>query len=502
MTDDTRAPAPDFPDSEADERDNAQETAPRNGRKAVILGARIVTGLIGVGVAGVVLLAASFVPFPTHTVQPRSAVISPVATVQQRVCAGPLLRLGTASGEQATQPSSFGRPTVRSTAEKGRVTSTPLQTTDDIAGVAPQVLSVPADSGESAPVFSGSQTQVANEGDDVGFAASGCAVGSGDSWLVGGSTSTGRTTLITLSNPSGVDATVTLTIYSETGPVVAAGTEGVVVRAGSQKVLPLAGFAPGIQSPVVRVQSRGGSVIANLQQTTVRVLDPGGVDIVDPTSAAGLRTVIPGVVLTTSDAVTASLSRPGYDDLAPVIRALTPGAATARAHITLLPQGASAKPIDAGDVTLKGGVVTDFALGQYPDGTYTIVVDSDVPVVSSARTSTVDAAGFTDFAWWSGALPIATPSSLIVAPGPTPTLTVANSSTTATTLRIEGAAGTTTVAVPADRSVSLPVAVGSAYLLTPGAPLSFGVSYSGDTQLGGFPLTQSAPASQPIRVYG
>ena len=495
MTDDTVTPEVEAPEETPDAPTGA-------GRRAVILGARIVSGLVGVGVAAVVLIAATFVPFPTHTLQPRSDVVSPVATVQQRVCAGPLLQLGTASGEQATQPTSFGRPSVRATAASGHVDSTPLAATDNVAGVAPQVLSVPADSGSSAPVFAGSQSQVAQRDDSVGFAASGCAVGSGDSWLVGGSTATGRTTLITLSNPSGVDATVTLTIYSETGVVIAAGTDGIVVKAGSQKVLPLAGFAPGVVSPVVRVQSRGGSVVANLQQTTVRVLDPGGVDIVDPTSAAGQRTVIPGVVLTTSDAVAAKQSRPGYDDLAAVIRALAPGEKSALARITLIPQGASAKPIDAGSVTLKGGVVTDFALGAYPDGTYTIVVDSNLPVVASARTSTVNAGGATDFAWWSGAAPIATPSSLAVAPGPAPVLTVANSSTTATSVSVKGTAGTTTIDVPANRSVTVPVEPNGTYLLTPAAAVSIAVSYSGDTQLAGFALTQSAPASQPIRVYG
>jgi hypothetical protein len=489
-------------DTETVPEEPTPDSRPGSGRRAVVLGARIASGLVGVGIAAVVLLAAAFVPFPTHTVQPRSEVVSPVSTVQQRVCAGPLLRLGTASGEQATQPSSFGRPVVRSASATGHVESAPLAATDNVKGVAPQVLSVPAESSAPAPVFAGSQTQSAQLDDYVGFAASGCAVGSGDSWLVGGSSDTGRTTLITLSNPSGVDATVTLTIYSETGAVVAAGTDGIVVKAGSQKVLPLAGFAPGIASPVVRVQSRGGSVVANLQQTTVRVLDPGGVDIIDPTSPAGQRTVIPGVVLTTSDAVAASQSKPGYDDLAAVIRAVAPGDKTAQARITLIPQGASAKPIDAGGVTLKGGIVTDFALGAYPDGTYTIVVDSDRPVVASARTSTVDAAGLTDFAWWSGAAPIGTPSSLAVAPGPNPVLTVANSSTTATTVSVKGSAGTTTVAVPANRSVTVAVLANGTYLLTPVGAVSIAVSYSGDAQLAGFALTQSAPASQPIRVYG
>jgi hypothetical protein len=490
-----------------DETEDAQAEAvpdPRagNGRRAVILGARIVSGLVGVGVAAVVLVAASVVPFPTHTVQPRSETVSPVSTVQQRVCAGPLLRLGTASGEQATQPSSFGRPAVRSAAATGHVESSPLAATDNVEGLAPQVLSVPAETGAPAPIFAGSQTQSARLDEYVGFAASGCAVGSGDSWLVGGSSDTGRTTLISLSNPSGVDATVTLTIYSESGVVVAAGTDGIVVKAGSQKVLPLAGFAPGIASPVVRVQSRGGSVVANLQQTTVRVLDPGGVDIVDPTSPAGQRTVIPGVVLTTSSAVAASQSKPGYDDLAAVIRALAPGSKSAQARITLIPQGASAKAINAGDVTLKGGTVTDFALGAYPDGTYTIVVDSDLPIVASARTSTVDAAGLTDFAWWSGAAPIGTPSSLAVAPGPNPVLTIANSSATATTVSVKRGTATTPVDVPANRSITVPVLANGTYLLTPAAAVSVAVSYSGNAQLAGFALTQSAPASQPIRVYG
>ena len=39
---------------------------------------------------------------------------------------------------------------------------------------------------------------------------------------------------------------------------------GIVVKAGAQRVIPLAGFAPDVAAPVVHVTASGGQVVAFL----------------------------------------------------------------------------------------------------------------------------------------------------------------------------------------------------------------------------------------------
>ncbi|MHC5795272.1 DUF5719 family protein [Lacisediminihabitans sp. FW035] len=477
--------------------------APRTARGVVLVGARIVTGLVGVGVAAVAIGAAVLVPLPSHQVTPASRVITPVASAQQRVCAGPLLRLGDDAGQAATAVSSVGKPAVRYSQSVGRATLAPLASTDSTTGVAPDLLTLPprSDSSTRLPLLSGSQSQTVSSGDLVGLAAAECAEPSSDSWLVGGATDTGRTTLITLGNPSNVVATVNLSIFSETGPVVAAGTDGIVVPPGGQRVLSLAGFAPNIVSPVVRVQSRGGQVVADLQQSIVRTLEPGGVDVIGASADPATLTVIPGVVLSNGTAVAARQAESGFGDLRSIIRLYVPGVDSARAEITIAPEDGSeaATPVR---VVVQPGIVTEVPLDSYPDGSYTVTIATDKPIVAGARTSTVGTTGQSDFAWSTSTTSVSRRALVTIAPGPTPLLHIANPTTKDATVTLAQAGeADIPLSVPAGRTVSQPVTGGSSYTLTGYAEIAVSVSYLGDGQLAGFSLSPSAPASRPIVIY-
>lgn len=491
--------------------ETAEPTAPRTTRGNVILGARLFTGLIGVAAALAVLAAAIWLPLPGHTMSVPSRVVTPVPAAQQRVCAGPLLRLGTASGDSASTSSSSGNPVVRSGSTAGMVDATPLTSTDNSSGTVPQLLTLGATS--SGSIFAGSQSQLTEasespSGDTAGFAASECGSGSGDSWLVGGATATGRTTIITLSNPTGVSATAVLTIYSETGQVAAAGMEGIVVAAGAERIISLAAFAPGATSPVVRVQSRGGSIVANLQQTTVRTLEPGGVEIVDSTARPALTTVIPGLVIANSDAVFAQQGAVGYADLVSVVRLLAPGKGATHVQISVIPEGSTAKAGPAAVVTLKSGVVTDVPLGSFADGSYTVIVSSDKPVVGGARASTVGSTGQSDFAWSAGARPLTGTALVVVAPGPSPMAHLANASPvpvvvtmTPTSTGTGAAAVPAEITIPAGGAVAVAVAEGTTYRLVSTGDFEASISYLGDGLLAGFTVSPPAATSQPIRIY-
>src|SRR5690606_12034172 len=137
-----------------------------------------------------------------------------------------------------------------------------LQSSDNTADDPPFRIDLgPGDT--TQPLLAASQSQGIAASGLGGFTASACVKPSADSWIVAGSTETGRTTLLTLANPSTVPSTVELELYTENGRVTATGLEGIVVPVGGQRILSLAGWVPDAASIVARVTSAGGSVVAH-----------------------------------------------------------------------------------------------------------------------------------------------------------------------------------------------------------------------------------------------
>jgi hypothetical protein len=495
---------PYYPEQDPIESDFDAPVRQRLGaRGAIVVGARILTGTVGTAVAVAVVVAAGWLPLPTIAYRVPATSVTPVATDQQRVCAGPILNLGTASGGSATQVSSVGYPVLDYAASSGQAQTEPLLSTDDSSGVTPFKITLPPDKAnpQAVPLLAASQTQSVSSGDLVGFSAAECREASGDSWLVGGATTTGRTTLLTLSNPGAVVATVTVSIYTEQGVIDAAGADGIAVPAGGQRVLSLAGFAPGATSPVIRVQSSGGQVVANLQESVVRTLDPGGVDIVGTGTGPSTTTVIPGVVLSSMAALTASAGADGDADLLPVLRLLAPGTDSVKARIIVSPETGTAKPTTI-NVTLSPAMVTEVRLGAFADGTYSITVDSDGPVVAAARASTIGTNGATDLAWFSSTALSEKKAVVAVASGPSPTMHLANATSDDATVTVKAnGVPTTTVEVPARTTIAVPVAGSTDYQVASPVGLRIAVSYFGDGALASFGVTPSGPNSQPITVY-
>lgn len=481
----------------------------RSARGAVVIGARIVTGTIGIAVAVATVAAASWLPLPSLSAQPLVTSVVPVPADQQRVCAGPILRLGSDTGEEATKASSIGTPEVVSAANSGRVSESRLSSTDSTTGIAPDQLVLPAEAitPGTVPLLAGGQTQSVAQGDFTGLAAAECREASGDVWLVGGATTTGRTTLLTMSNPGSVIATVTVTIYTENGQITAAGTDGIVVPPGGQRILSLAGFAPDAVSPVVRVQSTGSQIVANLQQSVVRTLVPGGVDVIGATTAPAKVVVIPGLVLSTMDAIESQSHRPDYEDLAPVLRFLVPGTQQANAEISIVPESGTAKAM-ANKLTLDPGKVTELPFGDFGAGSYTVTIRSDVPLVASARTSRYGgdvAPQDTDFAWFAAAQPVRKNALVAVAAGPSPMLHLANTGTADASVSIERRGGSApalpSVTIPAGGAVSVPVQADGSYELGGFGSLAVSVSYDDSGALASYTVSPTGPAAQPIDVY-
>jgi hypothetical protein len=488
------------------------------------VGLRLVAGTVGIVASVAIIGAIGLLPLPSHRIAVPTQTVTPDPSDQIRVCPGALLRLGDESGQNVNTASSLGAPSVSSGGIGADLLSAPLAVSDADTGGgagAPDQLTIPPAAGAT---LAGGQSQVADAQDYTGFAAANCAEPSGSIWLVGGSTAVGRSTLLTVSNPSQVDATVELAILSASGPVTAPGMSGIVVKAGAQRVIPLAGFAPDVANPVVHVTASGGQVVAFLQQSTVRGLDAGGIDLVGEGPAPARHLVIPGVRVLDAVGVNKALALPDWDDVAAAVRVVAPGAKAAKVQVSLVPEDATLDglsfemDVSSGEVTelgLDSGADTDTGAVTIPDGVYTVVIDADQPVVAGVRVSTAvdpapadpaaaDAtAPASDFAWFDPSPALTQNTAVSIAPGPTPMLSVMNPTTAAITLTLDATGRGTSLSllVPAGGSASIGVDPGTTYLLTNAKGLFAAVSYAGDARLAHYPIASAGPVSGPIVIH-
>ena len=477
-------------------------------RSAAIVGVRVVAGVAGIAVAAAAIAVAALVPFPVASRAPATVDVMPVPTAQQLVCPGGVLRLGDDSGQAATTSSSIGEPTARYESSSGTVVATPFEGSDASTGgtaSAPLLISsLPGEADDDAILVSGAQSQSVSSGEFGGLTATDCAGVATETWLVGGATSIGRTTLVTLANPSDTVSTVSLAISSENGKVSAPGATGIVVQPHGQRVLSLAGFAPDIESPVVHVVSRGGQIVANLQQATVRGLAPGGVDVVASTQAPSSVSVIPGVVIAGSASVGALLGEDGYSDLATVLRLFVPGEAGADAQISVIADdGATAG--NAFSVELDPGTTQDLTLDGLADGTYTVRVETTQPVVASVRVSAVqtsaDSDGSADFAWLSSVDELRDTALVTIAPGPQSRVHLFNPTEEDADVTLTALDGVDIdVTVAAGASAQVPVVAGKTYRLDGFDELYGAVSFVGDAQIAGYAIRPPALSAGPITI--
>ena len=478
-------------------------------RTATVVSGRVILGFVILAVVAVVIAAATLVRLPSVRASAVSTIVHPVATPEQLVCPGGLLRLGTSSGADATTASAIGSPEVASGAVPDDVLPRAFASSDANTGSgsgAPLLLTTPPVAAGAAPAqLSGAQSESVSTGDFSGLASSACLPASGSTWLVGGATQTGRTTLLLLANPTDVASSVDLQIYGESGQVSASGMDGIAVKAGSQRVLSIAGFAPGIQSPVVHVTSAGGQVVASLEQSTVRGLDPGGVDFVSGQNVPTTTAVIPGVVVTATAAISGDLGQTDYQDLQTALRLFVPSGKSTSVTITVLDESGTVtgSPTTA---NLGAGVVTDLPLDTLSDGKYTILVTAKIPVVASVRVSTVGSAkvnNTSDFAWVTAAPLLRANTLVAVAPDMDAVIHLDNPTSADETVRLRSLDGRSlTATVKANSATSVPVDAGTSYELEGFSALYASVSGTTDGGVTSYVVIPAAPAVGPLRVYG
>ena len=478
-------------------------------RRVAVLGARYAAGLIGIAVVVVAVGGAAIVPWPSIVSEPPSTLVTPVASDQLRVCPGPLLTLAEDS-TQADAATSVGPYTAvyaargtGSGADEVPVERTDLTAADNSQAQrdgAPSVLSVPVEDGATAaPLIAGAQSQTGTSETVGGLAAAACTEASSDSWLVSGSTDVGRTSLVLLSNPTTVVASVDLAVYGEAGLVDAPGSTGILVQPGSQRIVSLAGLAPNLRTPVVHVTAAGGQVAAALQQSLVRGIQPGGVELSGPTTTPSATQTIPGVVVTELGAE-ASADVGAVSEDTPSVRVLVPGDTDATVSVGVQSEDGASTGTSL-EVEIQAGIATEIPLSGVVAGNYTVKLNSDQPLVAAAATTTAGSAA-ADFAWFSAAAPQDGDFLVSVADGPSPALHLANTSGTDTDLTITSATGPAIdVSVAAGQSVVVAVAGSESHLVTGGTGIAASVGYTGDGQSASFTLSPIGPLAAAIPVY-
>lgn len=342
----------------------------------------------------------------------------------------------------------------------------------------------PADAG----LLAGSSYQQLDNLNVRGLAAAECQEPRSETWLVGADTTTGRQAVLSLVNPGAVLASVDVEVWGQEGPISSPIGQGILVSPGAQRVFSLAGFAPNEARPVLRITSQGTGIAAALHSSIVRGLEADGLAVITGQSAPSTMRAITGLYGPPEEVIGPIRGKEGYADVGGLLRVLSPMASTI-ATVTIVRPG-------QGDITtqlpLEAGKVGDLSLDLIGSGDYSIIVESDQPVVAGVRTS-VGTDARTDTSWVGSGYPVSLETSVAI-PGVGGThLSLLNPGTTSVTVTVDGRptpiAPRTAVTTPIGPGVSSVQADGEIYAV---------VSLRGETILGHIAVLPSPALQEPV----
>ncbi|MCH6231333.1 DUF5719 family protein [Microbacterium sp. CFH 31415] len=457
---------------------------------------RLLAGTAVSAVAAVAVVTAVSVPWPTLTREPLSISTLPAPSASVASCDGGLLSLGRDVDDVEAISLAKGQVLTSGVSEGAE---DPQEQVLNVPGLpegdGPTVFTSPPRERERVDLAAAGAA-TATDDDLAGYAASACRPPLLESWLVGGSGETGASDLVLLANPGVVPARVQLTVYGADGPTTPPGGTDLVVPAGEQRVVALAGLLIGEASPVVRVSAVGAAIHASLQASITRTLTPGGVDQVGAVAEPQAVQTITGV------AVTRNPGADGASDAATVLRVLSPSTDTT-AKITVTATGRDEPSLEPDDVPLTAGEPVEVDLSGLARGTYTVQVTADAPLVSAVWQTTGFEEG-DDFAWYTPSPLIGVPSLFAVPSGPPPALTLVNPGDEPAEVSVTSADGSykLELAVPANGSMTARLSTRTVYVLDPGtSEVRAGISLTGNGALAGIPVWPADAAAPEIVVY-
>lgn len=199
-------------------------------------GARALTGLIITGAAAAGVLLLGTVQLPSVERAPHAVTVSTTQTGERSiVCAGAFAELGAdPSRPDVAVPVGEATVVVSGDGELGT-----LGGGEGAAASGARVLT-----GAAQASLAAAQSQKLASASLRGATASACVEPVNEQWLVGGASTLGLSTTLSLGNASEVPATVQITVFDENGEIDAVQTSGVIVAPNSEQIVSLNGYAP------------------------------------------------------------------------------------------------------------------------------------------------------------------------------------------------------------------------------------------------------------------
>ncbi|MFD5599154.1 DUF5719 family protein [Leucobacter sp. NPDC058333] len=452
-------------------------------------GARAVTGLLVVAAAGAAVLFAGTVTLPAVDRKPLAMTVDTTQdTTRTLVCAGSFSELGA----DPTRPGVAIPVGDATTAISGKPAGTATLTRSEGGGL-PSVVFAPMAKPLAAAQFQALATESAR-----GAAASSCAEPLNEQWLLGGASSLGFSTTLSLGNPGTVPATVAITVYDENGEVDAVQTAGVLVAPGTVQTVSLNGYAPDRDRLAVRVESTGAPIAAHLGVSQSSGIDPFGLSGVTPQTEPSESLVIPGIE--NADGADRGPNDSGEGDAFPVVvRALAPGDTAGTATVTAIDK--NGKSTEVGSIKLAPNAIGELNVATLPAGANALVLNADVPIIGGAVGS-ADNTKEHDFEWFEPAPVIAADAKAAAPVVSGGRLVIANTGDADAKVTIESASGkgktqTSKVGAGAAVVVSAPADA----LLTSSEPIHAGVRFVSPTAIAGYPVLAPDPRDGTLTVY-
>ncbi len=279
---------------------------------------------------------------------------------------------------------------VRLTDRKGRElavlpTERPATAAASLPGKGPVTLTA---TGSLAPAVAGTQEWLADTDEVRGLATAPCLAAGSDLWLLAGGAGAGRLERLVLLNPGGNPVTADVTVHGAAGPIGESHTES--VPSGGRTTLLVDAWAPDEAAPAVHVVADGGGLQATLTETWLDGSTPRGAETTVATAGASTVQVVPGTLL----------------GRGATLRLAVPGDEQAVARVSILGEDGLVPTTADTVLAVAGGATAELDLPAVAEGTYTVVVGSDVPVVAAVGTDVGDGEDPGDVAWAASVAPV------------------------------------------------------------------------------------------------
>lgn len=429
----------------------------------------LVRALVLVAVSAVLAAAVVFTPAVSSNVNfdSVSGSYSVKAADLNLVCPGPVFRSGGDSGTSVGQVNRLGVASAEISAsgsgvvELSQVSGSGVATFEigsarlyesreirDATSITN--LNANQDGAQGSLALSGTTGQLVASDSMRGLAAASCQQPSNDFYIVGGSTAAGREALLVLTNPSPIDATADLKIYTDLGEVNVSGLAGISVPSGTTTVVSLASFAPTVSTLAVAVQSQGAKLAGWIQQRAVRGTAAQGVDWIGPNPAPSELAVIPGLVIRGTAAINQVIEGEDNSDAGHALRVFAPEGANITIQII-------SSELDVFGAVFTGivepGTVADFPIDELLNGDYSVFISSDKPIYSGLRVARGNPRETprVDFAWIAPAEEITSDRVLTIPADGDTVLVLANAGDQKSSIRVQDllSGETSSINVPA-----------------------------------------------------